>query len=224
MCMDYEASEQWYKALQQLAADSPKGSGGGKLCRSKLTYLDIALPQRGSQGIVDILLRLFHVLKDKPLRESTFSVTSTLPSLMNGGKDFCAWSKRDDVLATTLAKPLTAVLGADGVGLADCALCESKFEKGEEVSQRMFALMSRMGEVQAKGTADMEFAILGLLARMQIKGGKAENAQETLENLKEKFLAAKEKRFMGNLNAALCRVDLYLGNERSEERRVGKEC
>ena len=77
----------------------------------------------------------------------------------------------------------------------------------------MFALMSRMGEVQAKGTADMEFAILGLLARMQIKGGKAENAQETLENLKEKFLAAKEKRFMGNLNAALCRVDLYLGNE-----------
>ena len=30
--------------------------------------------------------------------------------------------------------PVEAVLGRDGVGLADCAIAESKFEKGEDVT------------------------------------------------------------------------------------------
>ena len=29
--------------------------------------------------------------------------------------------------------PVEAVLGKDGIGLAECAIAESKFEKGEDV-------------------------------------------------------------------------------------------
>ena len=38
-----------------------------------------------------------------------FSVTSTLPSIMNGGKDFSDWSKRDDLLYKTLRIPVESV-------------------------------------------------------------------------------------------------------------------
>lgn len=47
--------------------------------------------------------------------------------------------------------PVEAVLGKDGVGLADCAIAESKFEKGEDISGRILLLVSQLGEVQ-KGT------------------------------------------------------------------------
>ena len=56
-------------------------------------------------------------------------------------------------------------MGKDGVGLGDCAIAESRFEKGENISGRMLALIPSMGEIRQKGTRDMEFAINGLLAR-----------------------------------------------------------
>ena len=64
--------------------------------------------------------------------------------------------------------PVEAVLGKDGVGLADCAIAESKFEKGEDISGRILLLVSQLGEVQKKGTPDIEFAMVGLLARSRV--------------------------------------------------------
>lgn len=71
---------------------------------------------------------------------------------MNGGKDFSEWSKRDDLLYKTLRAPVEAVLGKDGVGLADCAIAESKFETGEDISARMLALIPMMSEIRLNGT------------------------------------------------------------------------
>ena len=68
---------------------------------------------------------------------------------MNGGKDFSAWSKQDDLLYQTLRVPVEAVLGRDGVGLADCAIAESKFEKGEDISGRMLTMLPRISEIHA---------------------------------------------------------------------------
>ena len=56
-------------------------------------------------------------------------------------------------------------MGKDGVGLGDCAIAESRLEKGENISSRMLALIPSMGEIRQKGTRDIEFAINGLLAR-----------------------------------------------------------
>ena len=39
-------------------------------------------------------------------------------------------------------------MGKDGVGLGDCAIAESKFEKGENISGRMLALIPSMGEIR----------------------------------------------------------------------------
>ena len=83
----------------------------------------------------------------------SFSVTSALPSIMNGGKDFSEWSKKDDLLYKTLRLPVEAVLGRDSVCLADCAIAESKFEKGEDVAGRMLSLLPQMNEVRNHGTS-----------------------------------------------------------------------
>jgi LuxR family maltose regulon positive regulatory protein len=208
--MEFEESEQWYAELQNYTAGLKKTDAEYQDARSKLAYLDIALTQRGSKGLLEIITSVFSVLTAKEMHLPTFSVTSSLPSVLNGGKDFSDWTKRDDWLYATMRAPVEAVLGRDGVGLADCALCESKFEKGVDISGRMLTLMSRIGEIHRKGTPDIEFAVTGLLARLQVAQGKPETALETLENLRAEFSGAEHARFLPNLDAMRCRIWLRM--------------
>lgn len=212
MCLDYEASEEWYRELRSYGARLGRGDPELRTVQGRLAYLDIALPQRGSRGMVEVIAGVFRVMTDRKLPVPSFSVTSTLPSIMNGGKDFCEWSKQDELLYATMRRPVETVLGRDGVGLADCAICESKFEKGADVSARLLTLMSRLGEIQARGTPDIEFALTGLLARVQVSEGRAAAALESVKNLRERFREAGELRFLPNIDAMLCRIHLYLGD------------
>lgn len=95
----------------------------------------------------------------------------------------------------TLRTPVEAVLKKDGVGLADCAVAESKFEKGENITERMLALIPQVSEIQQKGTPDIEFAVNGLLARCQLSKGQAADARRTIETLRARFEAQGLTRF-----------------------------
>ena len=160
--------------------------------------------------MLDTFPKAFRLLKAKEIKLPSFSVTSCLPSLMNGGKDFSPWSRKDDLLYKTLKVPVETVLGRDGVCLADCAMAESKFEKGENVKDRMLSLMSKLSRIRRDGTPDIEFAVLGLLARTQIDSGRAGDAKQTLLTLQSRYEAEEMTRFLPNLDAMLCRVDMYL--------------
>ena len=212
LSMDYEGSERWYRELREFAGRCGKEDTAGKQARSRLAWLDISLPQRGVEGLTETIPAVFRLLANKEVSLPPFSVTSALPSIMNGGKDFSAWSKRDDLLYQTLRVPVEAVLGRDGIGLADCAIAESKFEKGENISGRMLALIPRMSEIRQRGTLDMEFAVNGLLARSQLADGQSRDARRTLCALRESFAAEGQDRFLPNLDAMLCRIALRTGD------------
>ena len=130
---------------------------------------------------------------------------------MNGGKDFSEWSKKDDLLYKTMRIPVEAILGRDGVGLADCAIAESRFEKGENISDRMLSLIPKVNEIRQRGTPDMEFAVGGLLARSQLASGQSEDARHTLVSLRAQFAERGLTRFLPNMDAMLCRMDLLNG-------------
>ena len=212
LTMDYEGSERWYEALKNFSRSCSARDAAGGEARSRMAWLDIALPQRGTNGLTETIPAVARLLTDKKISLPPFSVTSSLPSIMNGGKDFSAWSPKDDFLYNTIRLPVEKLLGADGVGLPDCALAESKFEKGEDVSQRMLTLVSHMGEIQRRGTPDIEFAACGLLARNYLAQGRPDNARRTLELLRDRFEETNQARFFPNIDAMLCRVDLHAGN------------
>ena len=212
LAMDYEGSERWYGALKNFADCRKKQDPAARQARSRLAWLDISLPQRGVEGMIKTFPAVFRLLTDKEITLPSFSVTSTLPSIMNGGKDFSEWSKKDDLLYRTLRTPVEAVLKKDGVGLADCAIAESKFEKGEDVTGRMLSLLPQLNEVRNRGTPDMEFAVSGLLARSQLANGQAMDARRTIEVLRECFAERGLTRFLPNMDAMLCRIDMHTGN------------
>lgn len=212
LCGDYDASQRWYEELKTFEALREKNDAAAKEAKSRLLWLDIALPQRGVKGLADAINLSFRLIANREVSFPPFSVTSSLPSIMNGGKDFSEWSKKDDLMYATMRIPVEKVLGKDGIGLAECAIAESKFEKGENISGRMLAAVSKIGEVQNKGTPDIEFALVGLLARTQIDAGRAQDAKRTLETLSERYEDNGWKRFLPNIDAMLCRIALRCGD------------
>ena len=208
--IDDSGSEYWYHKLQEFAQHRSKQDSAGKEARSRLAWLDISLPQRGVDSLIETIPAVFRLMKNKEVALPPFSVTSALPSIMNGGKDFSAWSRKDDFLYQTLRIPVEAILGKDGIGLADCAIAESKFEKGENISSRMLSLIPLMNEIRQNGTPDIEFAINGLLARSQVMSGQPEDARHTIVTLRERFVEQGHTRFLPNIDAMLCRIDLHV--------------
>ena len=209
---DYDGSEHWYGCLKRFVERCGKEDAAGRQARGRLAWLDISLPQRGVKRLTDTIPAVFQLMTNKELSLPSFSVTSALPSIMNGGKDFSPWSKKDDLLYHTMRIPVEAVLGRDGVGLADCAIAESKFEKGEDISPRMLPLVQRMNDIRRGGTPDMEFAVSGLLARSQLASGQPADTRRTIEVLRECFAERGLTRFLPNMDAMLCRIALHTGD------------
>ena len=209
---DYDGSERWYGCLKQFVERCGKEDAAGRQARGRLAWLDISLPQRGVKRLTDTIPAVFQLLTNKELSLPSFSVTSALPSIMNGGKDFSPWSKKDDLLYHTMRIPVEAVLGRDGVGLADCAIAESKFEKGEDISPRMLPLVQRMNDIRRGGTPDIEFAANGLLARSLLAGGQSADARKTIADLHRQFEERELTRFLPNMDAMLCRIALHTGD------------
>ena len=212
LVMDYEGSERWYGELQKFVEHCGRQDAAGKQARGRLAWLDISLPQRGVKGLTETIPAVFRLLTNKEVALPSFSVTSALPSIMNGGKDFSEWSKKDDLLYKTLRLPVEAVLGRDGVCLADCAIAESKFEKGADVTRRMLSLLPQLNEVRNQGTPDMEFAVSGLLARSQLANGQPTDARRIIMVLRECFVERGLTRFLPNMDAMLCRIDMHTGD------------
>ena len=128
MLMNIDESERWYEALKDFAKNHICSER--REAKSRLLYLDIGLPHRGIVNLVDILKHAGTLIKDRGATLPEFSVTSNLPSMMNGGKDFCDWSKHDNELAASIGKMVEFVLGKYGKGLVSLALAESYLEKG----------------------------------------------------------------------------------------------
>ena len=217
LAADYEGSERWYRELMAFARCRGRSDAAGRQARGRLAWLDISLPQRSVSNLTAIIPSVYRLIANKEVVLPAFSVTSALPSIMNGGKDFSEWSRRDDFLYQTLRTPVEAILGRDGIGLPDCAIAESKFEKGEDISGRMLSLMPRLGEIQRDGTPDIEFAAVGLLARSQQAAGHAQDARRTLESLRERDMEQGQTRFLPNIDAMLCRLDLFTGDREAAD-------
>ena len=98
LAADYDGSERWYRELRNFSEQRGKQDAAGKQARSRLAWLDIALPQRNVETLIETFPALFRLLRSKDISLPPLSVTSTLPSIMNGGKDFSTWSKKDDLL------------------------------------------------------------------------------------------------------------------------------
>lgn len=208
MLMNEEESERWYRAIEEYAASH---TGCEKReAKNRLLYLDIGLPHRGSVNLTEILKHAGTLLRERGASLPEFSVTSNLPSLMNGGKDFCEWSKRDKELAASIGKIVEFVLGKYGKGLVPLALAESFLEKGRDSYEIMSLAEKGKLAAESGGKVEQCFVAIGILSWLFILNGKPDYAIEQLEIFRERALQ-EAKNLLPNIDAFICRIQLYLG-------------
>ena len=216
MLMDDEKSEYWYEKLKAFATNAKGGVRREAL--SRLAYLDIGLPHRGSRDVLEIIKNIPALLFDKGNRLPEFSVTSNLPSTMNGGKDFCHWSPDDTKLAKTVGPLVERVLGSYGKGLVKAALGESYYEKGEDNYKVMSLLARAQVETGQGGTMEIAFAAVGIRVRLALLQGDSPAARELLASFEQSVKENRAVQLLPNIQALRCRLALYEGDMDMVER------
>ncbi len=216
MLMDGEKSEYWYEKLKAYAANA-KG-GIRREAQSRLCYLDIGLPHRGSRDVLAVMKNIPALLFDKGNQLPEFSVTSNLPSTMNGGKDFCHWSPDDTMLAKTVGPLVERVLGRYGKGLVKAALGESQYEKGGDNYKVMTLLTRAQMETERGGTMEIAFAAVGIRIRLALFQGDIQAARELLASFEQSAKENRALQLLPNIQALRCRLALYEGNMDAVER------
>lgn len=216
MLMDDEKSEYWYEKLKAFATNAKGGVRREAL--SRLAYLDIGLPHRGSRDVLEIIKNIPALLFDKGNRLPEFSVTSNLPSTMNGGKDFCHWSPDDTKLAKTVGPLVERVLGSYGKGLVKAALGESYYEKGGDNYEVMSLLTRAQVEAGQGGTMEIAFAAVGVRVRLALLQGDSPAARELLASFEQSVRENRAVQLLPNIQALRCRLALYEGDMDMVER------
>ena len=206
--MDKEESERWYQVLKEFEAGQT--GSGKKEARSMLVYLDIGLPHRGIVRLTDIIRYAGALIKERMIILPEFSVTSNIPSQMNGGMDFCQWSKHDKELAASMGRGVELVLGRYGKAVVNLGLAESFFEKGRDNYE--VASLAERGRIQAEaaGRPEQSFVAVNILAWLSLLGGHAEDAMEMLESFESKAKGT-APHLLPNIRALECRFSLYRG-------------
>lgn len=205
--LDVEKSEYWYSVLQEkerMAEGKTK-----RLAKSYLAYLDIALPHRGSSNIADLIKKSAALLMNREISLPEFSITSNAPTMMNGGKDFCEWSRRDKELANTLGKIIPLVLGKAGEGLVELALAESSFEKGLDDYEVMRLIAKGQMKADAAGRLEQSYVGAGLMARLHLYNGHPEDARELLVSFRKRAAAEEKQKIVWNIENMLCQIAMY---------------
>lgn len=206
-------SEQWYEKLVQFVKDHKSDPKRCADARNRIAYLDIALPHRGMKEVATILKSVSKLCISRDLSLPEFSVTSNLPGIMNGGKDFCDWSRIDKELAVIMRKPIEIVLKEYGVGLVDIALAESCFEKGEMDDYSVLSLLNNgYSMAEAGGKIEICYASIGIQVKQHVARGNLNLAEKQLRNFRAKAVKEEATQLLSNIDAQLTWLELLKGN------------
>lgn len=211
-----EKSEYWYEKLKTY--ESKARGRNRQEASSRLGYLDIALPHRGSRGILHIMKRIPSVLLDQGVRLPEFSVTSNMPSTMNGGKDFCHWSKYDRELASSIGKLVERILGGYGIGLVNAALGESLYEKGFDMYEVLTRLTRSEMETLGGGMLEITFAAVGVRSRLYLLKSDIETAKMQIHSFEKRVHEENAVQLLPNIETLKCRMALYEGDREKVDR------
>ncbi len=215
MLLDFEKSDYWHDKLVEFRNHAKGSEYREATCR--LAYIDISLPHRGSTNILELIKSCYALLKDKSIPFPELSVTSNQPSLMNGGKDFCDWSKHDREIAATAGKLVSTFLGKYGKGLVNAALAESFFEKGGDPYEVISLVSKAKLEAETGGKQELCFAANAVLIRQYMLSGNPDAAKSLLESFEKTAKRDNLNRILPTIEALHCRIALMEGDSAAEE-------
>ncbi|MGN0437301.1 MAG: LuxR C-terminal-related transcriptional regulator [Lachnospiraceae bacterium] len=213
-----EQSKYWYDRLVEFEHNASHGSQERKEATVRVAYLDIALPQKGVRGLMKKLQSAALLAMNQKIALPEFAVTGNIPSIINGGLDFCEWCRNDKELGIILKKPLEIVLGKYGVGLVNIALAESGLEKGTMDSYEIMTRLNNGFHVSdVGGKIEMNFVAAGLIIKEHMLQGQPMQAESIYDTFYQKVIEEKATHLLPNLQTLHMWMHLIQGDTKEAE-------
>lgn len=211
---DSEKSEEYRRKLEtyiRLTDDRNKR----KTAMGKLAYLNIVLAHRGITELDELFKAYSNSVMRGVVTLQEFGVTGNMPSVINGGKDICEWTKKDRTMYRVLKSPVSVVLGKGCNGAAEIALGESIFEKNTDGNYAEALILANSGYYEAKKAENihLQFAALAVISRIYIALGKPESAVETIDKLLERV--SKTQEIYNNIEAFRVYLSMLIGESKA---------
>ena len=218
-----DKSEKWHEELEKFCRGKNISRERRREGNTWLAYLDIALPHKGTKGILRTMRNVFTLLKKGDIALPEFCATGNLPSIMNGGLDFSEWSKNDIQIARFMGRPLETILGSYGKGLVTIALAESGFEKGTMSTYEVITRCNDGFEAAAHGgRIEMCFAATGIQIRQHLVEGQLPSAKRVYESFYERAVNEGASNLKENLDALHTWISLFSGADEVIRNYIGK--
>ena len=212
LCGRIEESEDYYLICENAVKNTPKNSDLYYEYMRYSTYLDMALPHHGNINIVKYIMKASSLMgkanKSAEFKMQPMSITGNMPSLMNGGKDFCSWTKHDTSLYNLLGPTVETVMGYYGQGLSDIGMGESLYYKNK-LTESMVKLSAGISKANVSGSIEMHFAGQGLLAKVMTARGEVTDAIELVAHIRSRAVREKATYLLPNIDALRMHLQLY---------------
>lgn len=224
LSLQVEESEYWYKALSEYCKNLKKTDREYKYIKGRLYWLDISLPHRGSVNVESLLVSGMNKLKNKEFSVQEISVTSNLPSVLNGGKDFSIWVTRANVLYPIMKLALPIVLGKGGEGLPEICMAEAMLEQADANTYQIVNYLNQgIYQAAAKGKIETRFVGNALMHRLYLAEGNVESAYNLLTEFEKEVDPKQYAQMHRNIKAMYAQYDLYVGKRYQAENWVKEE-
>lgn len=219
MCILYslygqlDRSEEYLHRLQAKLSGLPRDSAEYLEVQRALITLQLALPHMGSGRAVAVIRQMDGLMHRTGARFPQFSISGNMPSLMNGGQDFCSWARYDRLLQRLLGPIVERVFGQCGASLPHVAVAESLYEKGD--LDNALAEVSRGVDQVQRSTINIEmlFVARALKAKIMLAQGDYEAALRLVENTKSEIRRERATFLVQNMEAFEVWVRLH-GDDR----------
>ena len=163
-----------------------------------------------------MLINAVPLKQNKELSLRELSVTSNLPSVLNGGKDFSTWVLKADMLYPVMKTVMPVVMGQMGQGLTDICMAEKMLETADkDMYQTMRHLNSGIEQAATKGKLEVQFAGTAILHRLYLSQGNADAAYKLITDFKTALDPKQHRLMLQNLQALMANYDLKLGRTES---------
>ena len=217
ICGRTEESEQYAARLEELLHEqTEKNEFYYDIIRFR-SYLAIALPHRGIVNMPKYILDELTLLKNGKFKMPAMSITGNMPSLMSGGKDFCSWVRRDELLYVLIGSACENVFGKYGQGLPQIGLGESMYEKNKP--ERAISLLATgISKADMAGSIEMYFAGQAVMAKALIANGSLQEALNLMEDVKTHIIKEGATHLLDNLEAFIVRIRLNCKGQAIAER------
>lgn len=209
LMLDVEQSEYWYAILKEKSktlTGRPQ-----KTAKRYLTYLDVACIHKPGKNLLSTLKNLAGTVIDRSVTVPEWALTCNAPTLMNGGRDFCEWSKHDTEIYSALEIPFRRIFGKSSAGMPDLSLAESYLEKGESDYEIMRLVSKGQMDADMRGRIELSFVAVGILTQLHLIHGHIDDAKNTLIKFKNNNLNANPK-LLANIDVMLCRISLLIND------------